>query len=58
MFEPLIQMYERGGGFGLDGTGCIEVDMVAMPRHGMQRYLSTEPRAPLTTEELDALDSQ
>ncbi|WP_152471803.1 hypothetical protein [Nocardiopsis gilva] len=58
LYEPLILMYERGGGFGIDGTGSIEVDMVALPRRGMQKFLSAEPLASLNPEELDTLDAQ
>lgn len=57
MFEPLILMYERGGGFSLSSTGTIDVDGVGIPRQIMPRHLEDEQKAPMGWEELDSLDS-
>ncbi|MFJ3832671.1 hypothetical protein ACIPWI_32660 [Streptomyces sp. NPDC090046] len=55
-FEPLVLMFERGGGFGLDGSGHIEVDMAAIARGTVEQ---ARERAPLDLDGagLDALDA-
>lgn len=55
-YEPLILMFERGGGFTLDGTGFIQVDMAGIPRGKREAHMSPEPRVSLDSAALDALD--
>ncbi|MFG2286540.1 hypothetical protein ACGFOU_10835 [Streptomyces sp. NPDC048595] len=54
-FEPLVQMYERGGTFNLDAAGHIEVDTAAIPKGSIEQALE---RVPLDLDErsLNALD--
>ncbi len=54
-FEPLIRMYERGGGFSLSLTGTIDIDGVGLYRGTLLDHIGDEPRAPETDAELDAL---
>ncbi|MFE6305748.1 RDD family protein [Nocardiopsis sp. NPDC057823] len=56
LFEPLIRMYERGGGFSLSGTGTIDIDGAGLYRGTLPDHLGDEPRAPETDAGLDALD--
>lgn len=56
LFEPLIRMYERGGGFSLSGAGTIDIDAAGLHRGTLLDHLGDEPRAPETDAELDALD--
>ncbi|WP_306366540.1 RDD family protein [Nocardiopsis sp. CC223A] len=56
LFEPLIRMYERGGGFSLSGAGTIDIDAAGLYRGTLLDHLGDEPRAPGTDAELDALD--
>ena len=55
-FEPLLVMFERGGGFWVDGTGFIEVDSVGVPKGTIE---SCKNRAELSLNPamLDALDA-
>ncbi|PDP87527.1 hypothetical protein CQJ94_10725 [Glycomyces fuscus] len=55
-FEPLIRMYERGGGFSLSTTGTIGIDAAGLYRGTLPDHLGNEPRAPGTEAGLDALD--
>ncbi len=55
-FEPLIRMYERGGGFSLSTTGTIDVGAASLYRGTLLDHLGDEPRAPETDAGLDALD--
>ncbi|GAA0990119.1 hypothetical protein GCM10009551_048160 [Nocardiopsis tropica] len=55
-FEPLIRMYERGGGFSLSTTGTIDIDAAGLYRGTLPTHLGDEPRAPETEAGLDALD--
>ncbi|MEU1898034.1 hypothetical protein ABZ512_06620 [Nocardiopsis dassonvillei] len=55
-FEPLIRMYERGGGFSLSTTGTIDIDTAGLYRGRLPDHLGDEPRAPETEAGLDALD--
>lgn len=55
-FEPLILFYERGGAFGRDGTGFIDVDLAGVPVKTRQDHLVPDPRVRLDRETLDALD--
>ncbi|MFL1431331.1 MULTISPECIES: RDD family protein [unclassified Nocardiopsis] len=56
LFEPLIRMYERGGGFSLSGAGTIDIDGAGLYRGTLLDHLGDEPRAPETDAGLDALD--
>ncbi|MFI1994859.1 hypothetical protein [Actinoplanes sp. NPDC020271] len=46
-FEPLLLMYERGGGFTFSDAGMIEVDLVGVPHRPPAGYLSAAPIASL-----------
>ncbi|MGW7488989.1 hypothetical protein [Streptomyces sp. NPDC054786] len=56
-FQPLVQMYERGGAFSLDGIGHIEVGTAAIPKGSIEHALE---RVPLDLDEksLNALDEE
>ncbi len=54
-FEPLVDMYERGGAFLLDGTGTVQVDAAAIPLATREQWLA-QPELSLTAAELGALD--
>ncbi|WP_030669620.1 hypothetical protein [Streptomyces rimosus] len=56
-FEPLVQMYERGGTFNLDASGHIEVDTAAIPKGSIEQALE---RPPLNMDEksLNSLDER
>ena len=56
MFEPLIVFYERGGGFGIDTTGMIQVDYAAMKRGSPASYWDEKPKTSIDSEALDLLD--
>ncbi|NXY97206.1 hypothetical protein HYE82_23085 [Streptomyces sp. BR123] len=55
-FAPLILMFERGGGFGLDGSGHIEVDMAAISKGSLEDALERTP-LDLSEASLSALDA-
>lgn len=55
-FEPLIIMYERGGGFSITETGAIQIDVAGVQFGSMKAHLGLEPRAPMDERSLDALD--
>ncbi|WP_017597400.1 hypothetical protein [Nocardiopsis lucentensis] len=55
-FDPLIRMYERGGGFCLSTTGTVDVDGVGIGRGTLLQHLGDAPRAPESDAGLDALD--
>ncbi|MDT0326812.1 RDD family protein [Nocardiopsis lambiniae] len=55
-FEPLIRMYERGGGFSLSTTGTIDIDGAGIHRGTLLHHLGDTPKAPETDTELNALD--
>ena len=55
-YEPLLLMYERGGGFTFDGTGFIQVDFVGVPKGTPRDYRGREPLASLDRADLDRLD--
>ncbi|MEU9123507.1 hypothetical protein AB0C96_27165 [Streptomyces sp. NPDC048506] len=54
-FEPLVQMYERGGTFNLDAAGHIEVDTAVIPKGNIEQALERVPLE-LDEESLNALD--
>ena len=55
-FEPLLLMFERGGGFRIEGSGLIEVDIAGVPKGTIE---SCKNRAELSLDPavLDALDA-
>jgi hypothetical protein len=55
-FDPLIVVYERGGGFLPGNTGLLEIDLAGIDSGTLQDNLTTQPGAPMTESELDALD--
>ncbi|MFD7630365.1 hypothetical protein ACFV7Q_30820 [Streptomyces sp. NPDC059851] len=55
-FVPLVLLSERGGGFGLDGSGHIEVDMAAISKGCMEDALERTP-LDLSEASLSALDA-
>lgn len=58
MFEPLILMYERGGGFSLSSTKTIDVDEAGIPRGTLQQHIGDEQKAPMEHGALDMIDSR
>jgi hypothetical protein len=55
-YEPLLLMFERGGGFTTE-HGFIELDGASVSRRSIADYLSDEPvLASLDPDYLDALD--
>ena len=56
-FEPLLMMFERGGGFRIEGGGLISVDAAGMPKGTAQAYLKDTPVVELKPAALDALDA-
>ncbi|WP_051969828.1 hypothetical protein [Kitasatospora azatica] len=45
-FEPLLTLFEHGGGFNLDGTGMIDIDFNAsMARGSRAQWLAAGPGA-------------
>ncbi|MEJ3743600.1 hypothetical protein WEI85_09955 [Actinomycetes bacterium KLBMP 9797] len=55
-FEPLIRMYERGGGFCEEHV-FIDVDRAGIPRRTLLDHRSAKPVAQLDDAWLDGLDS-
>lgn len=56
-FEPLLTMFERGGGFRLGGSGLIEVDAAGVPKGTAQSHRTDKPVVSLESAALDALDA-
>jgi hypothetical protein len=56
-FEPLILMYERGGGFATE-NGFVDVDMAGIPLRSWRDHLSSQPIVELDAATLDRLDAQ
>ena len=56
-FEPLLLMFERGGGFRVDGSGLIEIDSLGLQKDTLQSNRIKEPIVSLARSELDALDT-
>jgi hypothetical protein len=55
-FEPLLVMFERGGGFRVGGGGLIEVDTLGLRAGTVEQNLLAEPVVELDQAALDALD--
>ncbi|RSN40485.1 hypothetical protein [Actinomadura sp. WAC 06369] len=55
-FEPLILLFERGGGFTVDGTGFINLHPVSIKQGKPSDHLSSTPVAPMDKSGLDELD--
>jgi len=58
MFEPLVIFYERGGGFGIDTTGMIQVDCAAMKRGSPASHWDDKAKTSIDAEALDLLGRQ
>jgi hypothetical protein len=56
-FEPLLMMFERGGGFRIAGSGLIEVDTAGVPKGTMMSQRTDKPVVALDPASLDALDA-
>lgn len=54
-FEPLIRMYERGGGFTRE-SGFFQVDLAGFPRRSAEDYLALSPLLDLDDAALDEID--
>lgn len=54
-YEPLLLMYERGGGFSVDQL--IDLNGVSLPRWSLDAAITAPPFLTLTPATLDALDS-
>lgn len=57
-FEPLLVMFERGGGFRLEGGRFIEVDLKGVPVGTSESNRADKPVVALTSAALDALDAR
>jgi hypothetical protein len=57
-FEPLLVMFERGGGFRDEGSGLIDVDLLGIPIGSVEDNLRAEPYVQLGLTDLDALDRE
>ncbi|MEU6747316.1 hypothetical protein ABZ914_13970 [Spirillospora sp. NPDC046719] len=56
-YEPLVLLFERGGGFGIDCSGVfIELGSVAVPRGRREGKLRNASLAPMDHTALDDLD--
>ncbi len=55
-YEPLLLMFERGGGFTTE-HGFIELAGASVPRRTWRDHLTTEPVVTLDQSTLDALDA-
>lgn len=55
-FEPLVVMFERGGGFRVESGGLIEVDTLGIRTGTLEENLSPDPVVALDKASLDALD--
>jgi hypothetical protein len=56
-YEPLVLLFERGGGFGIDCSGVfIELGSVALPRRRREGKLRNASLAPMDHAALDDLD--
>jgi hypothetical protein len=55
-FEPLLVMFERGGGFRVEGGGFIDVDTLGVKIGTIEDNLNSEPIVKLDQAALDALD--
>lgn len=55
-FEPLIMMYERGGGFTTE-HGFIDVGLASVRRKTWRDHLTSKPITSLDSAVLDALDA-
>jgi hypothetical protein len=54
-YDPLLTMYERGGGFFVEEF--IDLNGIMVPFKTLDDHLSSEPVTEITTEALDALDA-
>jgi hypothetical protein len=54
-YEPLLLMFERGGGFTV-AHGFIDLDAASVLQRTWRDHLTTEQVVPLTRSALDALD--
>jgi hypothetical protein len=55
-FEPLVTMFERGGGFHVGGGTLIDVDTLGIRAGSVEENLRPEPYVALDRVALDALD--
>jgi hypothetical protein len=55
-FEPLLIMLERGGGFHIEGSGLVQVDMLGIRIGELADNLRNEPWVQLDQAALDAID--
>jgi hypothetical protein len=54
-YEPLLLMFERGGGFTME-HGFIDLDAASIVQRTWRDHLTAEQIVPLTRSALDALD--
>jgi len=55
-FEPLLLMFERGGGFHVEGGGLIDVDTLGIRPGSIEDNLASDPIVPFDDYTLNALD--
>jgi hypothetical protein len=56
-FDPLLVMFERGGGFTTHGDGLVQVDLAGVPIGSQQQAAMIPALRSLDAEALDALDA-
>ncbi|MET0405188.1 MAG: hypothetical protein ABW123_22430 [Cystobacter sp.] len=56
-FEPLLLMFERGGGFRVDGAGLIDIDSIGLQKGTLQSRRTEAPMVSMEPTQLDALDA-
>ncbi|BCJ77795.1 hypothetical protein CS0771_73390 [Catellatospora sp. IY07-71] len=56
-FEPLVQVYERGGSFGMEAGTINFVHGLVVSRHSIEKYLDPELRYDLSEEALARIDA-
>jgi hypothetical protein len=57
-YEPLLVMFERGGGFSTEGGGLIEVDSLGIRIGSLEDNLIEQPVIALDQSALDAADGK
>jgi hypothetical protein len=58
-FEPLVLLYERGGGWARDCSGIfIEIDMCGLPIRNVEHWLAAEALPSLSSGSLAELDER
>lgn len=57
LYEPLLVMFERGGGFSVDGSGMIDVDYAGVAMKTLEYHAARPSIVPLDSISLDPIDA-